>query len=342
MNRTSLTARWAESSPKSPKKNNVGQDTNIFKNLTLGSKSNAGERAPGNDLIGGVGDFCEFDDSILPGATATPTSAAGGGFGTSKIMLPFARSGSPAASVAGGRPGSVGRFMGLGGMFGGMDGPKDASPASPDKKHRRVAELAKPAEQQQVNDSPRPDSPNKFTVTITKAAKDKLTISVSGIKNENHLIVMDWDTVGPIETWNEEHPEACIQANDHIYSVNGDTGPFAKLQERIENGPRTMRLGIERPPEKAITIANKKLVSWGLGIVDASGGKALRVTKVIPDGFFDKWNQAHNESLQINVKDIIVEVNGIRGDSTAMKNACQACSILYVQVIAYNSPVDPK
>lgn len=61
------------------------------------------------------------------------------------------------------------------------------------------------------------------------------------------------------------------------------------------------------------------------------GGSCLRIVKVDENGLIADWNQ-QNPDQQVRNGDRILEVNGIRGNSLAMVDACRGCSSLSLMV----------
>jgi hypothetical protein len=84
--------------------------------------------------------------------------------------------------------------------------------------------------------------PLKFDVAVKKAGTlgvdlDYTLSSISLLINAVHP--------GPVDDWNEAHPEREVCAKDRITSVNGISGPAKELLQEISNSTE-LKLGISR------------------------------------------------------------------------------------------------
>merc|ERR1719389_498377 len=67
----------------------------------------------------------------------------------------------------------------------------------------------------------------------------------------------------------------------------------------------------------AVTLKKSKGEKLGLGVHYSVGGRILRVESISP-GCAEKWNRTCLSEQKIQVGDLVLDVNGIRGDSSAM------------------------
>eukprot|EP00930_Biecheleria_cincta_P046905 TRINITY_DN32433_c0_g1_i1.p1 TRINITY_DN32433_c0_g1~~TRINITY_DN32433_c0_g1_i1.p1 ORF type:complete len:203 (+),score=22.48 TRINITY_DN32433_c0_g1_i1:69-677(+) len=80
------------------------------------------------------------------------------------------------------------------------------------------------------------------------------------------------------------------------------------------------RVRIQRPPGTGL----------GLGVDHHQELPVLPIAEVAPNGPFGQWNATCPPQLQILIGDLIVEVNGVRGDPALMLERCKADSVLNI------------
>merc|ERR1712187_1013040 len=88
------------------------------------------------------------------------------------------------------------------------------------------------------------DYEREFTVVITKTGAEGIGIDIN--RNLRTCLRVTKLKDGPIKTWNAEHPEAMVQLEDRIISVNGERGGAEKLVTRIREDTR-IEMVIHRP-----------------------------------------------------------------------------------------------
>mmetsp|Transcript_67807 Transcript_67807/g.126666 ORF Transcript_67807/g.126666 Transcript_67807/m.126666 type:complete len:330 (+) Transcript_67807:147-1136(+) len=170
-----------------------------------------------------------------------------------------------------------------------------------------------------------------YIVELEKESGQSLGIVIK-IDDSGSLIVSEIAREGLIAAWNRSrNAPRVVEVGDCIANVNGVAGDAALMKaEFFKTG--LQRLGM-RGGDKAMTrIIVNKADGQSLGVstkVVQEGG--LLVTNVAEDGLVSTWNGAH-PGAKVLPGHRIIEVNGVRGDASLIKQECAKSGLLRMKL----------
>jgi C-terminal processing protease CtpA/Prc len=172
------------------------------------------------------------------------------------------------------------------------------------------------------------------------------TSSVPGHTVATLLVVSKIDATSAFAQTSEGHLGVC--SGDIIVAVNGQSGTAVAIQKMLEQaiapGREITLLVQPRPPSfyAELTQAGSTLQKLGVSaVIDKSNQGCILVQAVRKEGLVPEWN-SRNGLLHICSGDLIVEVNGIAQDATAMCKQLQAPgegTTLRLRMMTTRSPV---
>jgi len=171
---------------------------------------------------------------------------------------------------------------------------------------RGQAEAESGAAQELEEDTTAPGA--EFCVTIQKAdSESSAGLELDPKDRVTAVVTAVWP--GPVLTWNTAHRDLEVRPNDRILSVNDASGDVQLLLNRLQQDTQLVML-LRRPTEFRVSVAAQR--SLGISVSYAPRGTSLLVDEMGSRGLLRVWNSA-NPGREVEVRDRIVEVNGIRG-----------------------------
>eukprot|EP00435_Cladocopium_sp_Y103_P014220 s1547_g3.t1 len=150
----------------------------------------------------------------------------------------------------------------------------------------------------------------------------------------NLMIVGIFD--GIIKKFNDKFPRQAVKKFDKITAVNGKAGTSNEMRRTrclmmvsaiADETLELLQLTLRRPTEHDIRLERPGALGLQVNYTDLLGG--VLVSKVVPDGLVDRWNQQQKAagaagSSRIKVGDRIIALNGdeLKGDDLLERWYC--------------------
>jgi hypothetical protein len=141
---------------------------------------------------------------------------------------------------------------------------------------------------------------------------------------------------GMVREWNRkalQHSQVCH--GDRIVEVSGAYGDANALRSRL-NDAVCLTLILLRPRWFNVQLSKAK-ESLGLEMAVADGCATILVKKVL-SGSIMEWNQQHQD-LQVTAGDRIAEVNGVRGDGSALRDTLLKQDNVELRILVAHVPL---
>jgi len=230
---------------------------------------------------------------------------------------------------------------------------ESVKPHLPDLHRRRSAETEALRKKRVGRWLPSSQRCREFTIHVDKVNEDQLGIDV--VQNYmSYLVIMDVRD-GAIKRWNMEHRDSplTIETGDIILEVNGRRGLAKGLVEilkaqsklsivlgRLEVSPRLEPS--EAPEGFSYDIKVVRADREKLGIeIKSSPGAEMTILLVGEEGLIQAWNREHKGKNEVMLNDIIVEVNGIRGQSNKMVEEMKLAKHLNIRLYRPHASAPP-
>jgi len=158
--------------------------------------------------------------------------------------------------------------------------------------------------------------PIEFKFRAQRGSKDVKWGMRLDTQNANRLLVDRVEATGPISTSNSNVlPEHQIKKNDVIVAVNDATGTTKEMMmEFVDKTDVTMT--VRRTVEVSVDLERASVnTSLGMAFPPTPKGTSLIVTKLVSGLVHDYNNGQRDASMQIQVGDRVLAINGEGGDS---------------------------
>jgi len=141
---------------------------------------------------------------------------------------------------------------------------------------------------------------------------------------------------GICSEWNlNAADDSRIRFGDRIIECNGIRADAKQMLETLRTAS-SVKLLMRHPEEFKVLVEKSGESPVGLDVSCKSNRDGLLVRKV-GDGIVSNWNKTQPPELQVNEKDFIVEVNGLRGEPKALLQKLKESTVLELSVIGNNA-----
>mmetsp|Transcript_16073 Transcript_16073/g.34752 ORF Transcript_16073/g.34752 Transcript_16073/m.34752 type:complete len:257 (+) Transcript_16073:137-907(+) len=182
-----------------------------------------------------------------------------------------------------------------------------------------------------------------FKVYVHKGENESLGLNLD--TRDPEVLSVDWVGPGLLARWNLTQPRDAVQRGDQIIEVNGVKGDSKSLvQECQQTGSLcfVVRRRVQASRSLAVACCGKSDPMEFFAVVDKGGGRTLGINvdrkhrssllvDGIETGLIQEWNQSH-PTEEIKVGDLIVEVNGVVGDVSALMEECKRDTMLRLRL----------
>lgn len=175
---------------------------------------------------------------------------------------------------------------------------------------------------------------SRFCITLDQLTKGSAKHGLSLDISDGTALLVDSVGEGLVREWNKTHPHLQVSFGDRIVEVTGVHGDARKLRERL-SAAVALTLVVFRPRWFNIKVS-KAGRDLGLDLHCADGCATLLVKQVGP-GVVKDWNETRQD-LQVVAGDRIAEVNGTRGNASALKNALLKQDTLELRILVAQAP----
>lgn len=134
--------------------------------------------------------------------------------------------------------------------------------------------------------------------------------------------------------WNVENPDKAISSLDRIIDVNGVTDTLGIVEKMKSSESESLSITLQRcKAERRVVVQKKQGQSLGLDVEYVTSSKIILI-KSLKAGAIVDWNDA-KKGPPIQVKDRIVEVNGVRGTALGLHDQLKESQVIDMTIMPY-------